>query len=273
MGQRPDAVSRRSPGESGREPDVVEARARDVRAPGEEAGPEQIRAEIEQTRAEMSETIDALQEKLDPERLKEQAKEQAQESVRQATVGRAKELVSRVGQMARGRGSSLLATITQNPLPNRVRSLVVSSSGGQAGETRLAAGRRVVVTATRRISGRPSQGRLVGIGVGSVAVTSGLGAAWLSRRRQRERKRPVRPVNRLRRTASEIGERVPRREELVQYLPDREAAGRVRGLGSALSLLILGLLLGWALRGRRRRTARVTVAVGSPGPQGANVSS
>ncbi len=146
MGQRPDEVSRRSPGESGREPEVVEARARDVRAPGEEAGSEQIRTEIEQTRAEMSETIDALQDKLDPVRLREQAKEQAKQNVRQATVGRAKEWVNRAGQTARGRGAIVLATIQRNPLPNRVRSSVVTSSGGQAGASRLATRQRVVLS-------------------------------------------------------------------------------------------------------------------------------
>ena len=154
-------------------------------------------------------------------------------------------------------------TERRRPAPTR-EPLVVSSSGGQAGKNRLASGRRVVVTATRRISGRPSQGRLVGISIGSLAAIGGLGAAWLLNHRQRERKRPI---NQLRRTAAEIGERVPRRDELVQYLPDREAAGLAGGLGRGLALLMLGMLLGWALRGQRLRTTRVTVTEVLPGTE------
>jgi hypothetical protein len=51
--------------------------------------PAEIRADIERTRAEMSETIEAIQEKLSPQRVMEQAKE----TVRDATVGRIKNMV------------------------------------------------------------------------------------------------------------------------------------------------------------------------------------
>src|SRR5215210_1533617 len=74
---------------------------------------QEIRAQIEQTRSEMSETIDAIQEKLSPDNLKEQA----QEMVREATVGRAQEMVSNVSDTAKGFGSNMLDTIKENPLP------------------------------------------------------------------------------------------------------------------------------------------------------------
>lgn len=88
----------------------------------------EIRAEIEQTRGDLSETINAIQERLDPQTLVEQAKdavretatgavEQARESLRAATIGRAEQMVSDVGETARGTGSSLMETLRQNPVP------------------------------------------------------------------------------------------------------------------------------------------------------------
>jgi ElaB/YqjD/DUF883 family membrane-anchored ribosome-binding protein len=79
----------------------------------EEQETEEIRARIEETRAEMSGTIDAIQEKLSPDNIKEQAKEM----VREATVGRAEDMVSNVSQTAKGFGADMLETIKQNPLP------------------------------------------------------------------------------------------------------------------------------------------------------------
>ena len=96
MGQRADEVSRRYGGESGQEPDVMGARVREGTPYGEGEG-------LEQPRAEASRPIVVLREKLNPERLR----------------GQAKELVSRAGQTARGRGTSILVTIKQNPLPSR----------------------------------------------------------------------------------------------------------------------------------------------------------
>lgn len=70
--------------------------------PGEPISPADeptvIRAEIEQTRAEMSETIDAIQDRLRPQHIMEQAKE----TVRDATVGRIKDMASSVGETASG---------------------------------------------------------------------------------------------------------------------------------------------------------------------------
>ena len=251
MAERADEVSRRSAGQSGHEPDVVEARAREGRAHGEGEGAEQIRGEIEQTRVEMSQTIDAIQEKLAPERLTEQAKEQAKETVRGATVGQVKRLVSsasRAGQTARGTSSRLREAMQEmmkrNPLPTQLQSLAGMSFGSQPGKDGLPSRGRVVIQAAKRVWRRPSQssrfgvgpGALAALGVGTLVALSGSGGVvWLSRRRQYERNRPL---NRLRRTISEMG----------------DAAGRVRGLSGVLALVILGLLLGWALRGRRLRT-------------------
>ena len=190
MSQRADEVSRRSAGERGQEPEVMGARVKEVTPYGEGEGPEQPWAET-------SRPIDALREKLNPERLK----------------GQAKELVSRAGQTARGKGTSILVTIKQNPLPKRDQS-----------------------TATTDIMGRPSQDWLVGTGVGSLVALGSVGAAWLYRRRQRERNQ--------RRTVRLVG-----------------------GLGGGLALLMLGMLLGWILRGRRLRTARVTVTEALPGTE------
>ncbi|HEX6508426.1 MAG TPA: DUF3618 domain-containing protein [Chloroflexota bacterium] len=74
---------------------------------------EQSRAQIEHTRSEMSETIDAIQEKLSPQHLARQAKD----TVRDATVGKAQEMVNDAGQSAKGFGSTVVETIKENPVP------------------------------------------------------------------------------------------------------------------------------------------------------------
>jgi len=75
--------------------------------------PEQIREEIEQTRSEMSGTIDAIQQRLSPDTLKEQAKE----AVRDATIGRAQTMVDDVTYSARQKGTTVVDTVRENPLP------------------------------------------------------------------------------------------------------------------------------------------------------------
>src|SRR5437588_8647877 len=57
---------------------------------------EQTRAEIENTRSEMSGTIDAIQEKLSPSNLAQQAKD----TVRDATIGKAQDMVSNAADSA-----------------------------------------------------------------------------------------------------------------------------------------------------------------------------
>ncbi len=85
---------------------------------------EASRAQIEQTRSELSSTIDAIQEKLSPANIAQQAKD----TVKEATVGKAQEMVSNAGNAAtdvvsnagssaKGFGSNLLDTIKGNPVP------------------------------------------------------------------------------------------------------------------------------------------------------------
>jgi len=82
--------------------------------------PEQIRMQIEQTRDEMSETIDAIQERLNPRNLVAQAKD----SVREATVGKVKEMAHNVSDTASGMADStmeaagdLAGRVKDNPWP------------------------------------------------------------------------------------------------------------------------------------------------------------
>jgi len=94
----------------------------------EDAAPDQdtaaIRANIEQTRSEMSSTIDAIQERLNPEHLKDQVKEQVKEqfeeakaTVREATIGKAEDMVRMAEQRVDDARLTLIETIRQNPLP------------------------------------------------------------------------------------------------------------------------------------------------------------
>ena len=108
----------------------------EIEYPAEEGDDvEATRAQIEQTRSELSETIDAIQQKLSPQNLAEQAKS----TVRDATVGKAGDMVSNVtdtarqavsnagdtametvssaGDTAKGFGSTFVETVRQNPVP------------------------------------------------------------------------------------------------------------------------------------------------------------
>lgn len=76
-----------------------------------------IRRQIAQTRAEMTATIEQLETRLDPEVLKEQAKtraleltEQAKTAAYDATIGKAKTMVSRTS-------NGIVDTIKANPVP------------------------------------------------------------------------------------------------------------------------------------------------------------
>jgi ElaB/YqjD/DUF883 family membrane-anchored ribosome-binding protein len=74
-----------------------------------EATPEQIREDIEQTRAQMSGTIDEIQERLSPKRLVNEAKE----TVRDATVGKVKDVMNNASESAGG----IVERIKENPVP------------------------------------------------------------------------------------------------------------------------------------------------------------
>jgi hypothetical protein len=73
----------------------------------------QLRAEIEQSRAAMSDTLSQIQERLRPARLKAQAKEK----VREATIGRVKEMANKVGDRAGQTGRSIVDVAKENPVP------------------------------------------------------------------------------------------------------------------------------------------------------------
>ena len=83
----------------------------------------EIRSDIEQTRADMSETIDAIQDKLRPSNILSQAKD----TVRDATVGKVKEMAdsARSSLQSRGYGGSsrnhygdgVMDRIRANPIP------------------------------------------------------------------------------------------------------------------------------------------------------------
>jgi hypothetical protein len=84
----------------------------------------EIRAEIEETRAEMSGTIEAIQDRLNPQHLKEQVKEQVREqfqevkaTVREATIGKAEDMVRNAGDTLDEARYGLMETIRQNPFP------------------------------------------------------------------------------------------------------------------------------------------------------------
>jgi len=102
---------------------VTDEEARTIAADTSEE-PAEIRAGIEQTRADMSETIDAIQDRLNPQHLKEQVKEQMREqfeeakaTVREATIGKAEEMVQNVGDTISDARYTLMDTIKQNPIP------------------------------------------------------------------------------------------------------------------------------------------------------------
>lgn len=75
--------------------------------------PGQIRGDIEDTRSQMSHTIDEIQERLSPQRLMNEAKD----TVREATIGKAEQMVSDATDTARSAGQGIMATIRENPLP------------------------------------------------------------------------------------------------------------------------------------------------------------
>jgi len=84
----------------------------------------EIRAEIEETRTEMSGTIEAIQDRLNPQHLKEQVKDQVREqiqevkaTVREATIGKAEDMVRNAGDTLDQARYGLMETIRQNPIP------------------------------------------------------------------------------------------------------------------------------------------------------------
>ena len=73
---------------------------------------ERLRADIETTRVELSNTIDAIQQRLSPARLKQDAKD----SVREATIGRVKQMAKNAGEKAGGAGRGIIEVVRDNPV-------------------------------------------------------------------------------------------------------------------------------------------------------------
>jgi uncharacterized protein YjbJ (UPF0337 family) len=73
----------------------------------------EIRANIEQTRADMSEKIEAIQERLSPQHIKDQVTS----TVREATIGKAEDMMRSASEGVYEARSTLMETIRQNPIP------------------------------------------------------------------------------------------------------------------------------------------------------------
>jgi gas vesicle protein len=116
MGERSDEVNRHSDTGASNPASAEEIQHTDDTT--------EIRAGIEETRAEMSEIIEAIQERLNPQHLKEQVKDQVREqfhdvkaTVREATIGKAEDMVRNVGDTLDDARYGLMETIRQNPMP------------------------------------------------------------------------------------------------------------------------------------------------------------
>jgi hypothetical protein len=72
-----------------------------------------LRSEIEHTRAAMADTLDAIQVRLSPQHLKAQAKE----SIREATIGRVRQMGRKAGDKAGAAGRGIMDVARDNPLP------------------------------------------------------------------------------------------------------------------------------------------------------------
>lgn len=72
-----------------------------------------IRADIEQTRVAMGDTLNQIQDRLSPARLKEQAKEK----VREATIGRVKQMARNAGDKASDASRGFMDVVRENPVP------------------------------------------------------------------------------------------------------------------------------------------------------------
>jgi len=75
--------------------------------------PDHIRRQIDYTRAQMTTTINEIGERLSPDNLIQQAKS----SVREATVGRIKDMSYQANRKVEGMSAGLGQTVRENPLP------------------------------------------------------------------------------------------------------------------------------------------------------------
>jgi len=157
-----------------------------------EPTPEQIRENIEQTRAQMSGTIDEIQERLSPARLVNEAKE----TVREATVGKVKDVMNNASESAGG----IVERIKENPVPAALIGIGAywllsrqnrpqAFSGGTrqyGGQTSSTFGAPGEYGRSRTFSSRESTGFVHTLKQHPVPTTlAGLGAAWWLMDRQR----------------------------------------------------------------------------------------
>jgi len=82
-------------------------------APSDSDDPDVIRRQIEQTRAQMTSTINQIGERLSPDYLLDKAKT----SVREATVGKMKDMSYEANRRMEGMSTSMTDTVRANPLP------------------------------------------------------------------------------------------------------------------------------------------------------------
>jgi ElaB/YqjD/DUF883 family membrane-anchored ribosome-binding protein len=185
MGERPaeiDIVNTAAENRTGRA--AVQTDAELATTPADD--PEQIRMQIEQTRDEMSETIDAIQERLNPRNLVEQAKD----SVREATVGKVKEMAHNVSDTASGMADTtmeaagdLAERVKENPWPAVLLGLGAAwllLRNGDGGSQHYARGvsappvprypRRTDGGVIQIVRENPVPAALAGIGVGMLAM-------------------------------------------------------------------------------------------------------
>ena len=150
MGERPDEIGRA---------DLFDAEMIDrhgtVGENTEDAGETsddtaEIRAGIEQTRSEMSETIDAIQDRLNPQHIKEQVKEQ----VREATIGRAEEVMRNAGDTLNEARYGLMETIRHNPILRQFFTRLVAN--GKAKRVALVAVMRKMLHVLNRLLADPN---------------------------------------------------------------------------------------------------------------------
>ncbi len=82
--------------------------------------PEALRRAIAQTRVNIGRTVQEIKERVNRQHLMEQAdqlRDQAVEAAREATVGRADEVVSKAGETIRGAASRVIKTVRAHPIP------------------------------------------------------------------------------------------------------------------------------------------------------------
>jgi Protein of unknown function (DUF3618) len=104
------------------DPSRIQERAYAAEEPPTERRTAEIRSDIEQTRADMSETIEAIQDRLRPSNLVSQATD----TVREATVGKVKQVAESARSSLRPRGynsdyssgsNAVVDRIRENPIP------------------------------------------------------------------------------------------------------------------------------------------------------------